>query len=240
MPSEEDFWKHAGCKGYLQPAIVDQAFQFADWKGSSGILSVPANDDVDSSNYSNDDDDGGAYTSLSLPSLDGFGSPTAATQGHSFICSCCSQSVEKSTLSAYAREIMNDFSQTSTGRQQQLRLSPNEHLAALMRAYEKTTEYTTATSYARYETLSTLVLFMINMGLFERALAYSEKLCLIAQQIYPHFHPQVSVFYLQHAKLLRYLYGEMNCKESNLYLEKAHQALRCSHDSTHDIFKMHF
>ena len=150
----------------------------------------------------------------------------------SLTCSSCKNIVQKSRLSSYAADIIRPF--------QMYKSLPSstpsmEKVDYLMTAYEKATSYTSIYSYCRYEILSSLCLELIGLGMFDRALPYSEDLCAITASIYPHKHPQVSIFYIQHAKLLRYLYGPMY-KDFHSFVKRASECLRISHPLCHSIF----
>ena len=163
----------------------------------------------------------------------------------SLTCSLCKNIVTKSTLSSHAAEIFNAFqkykhspSSSTAPSSPSTSTSSVENVKFLLLAYEKAQMYTTVTSYCRYEILSLLCLELINKSMFEKVLPLSETLCMLASSIYPHGHPQVSVFYLQHVKLLRYLYGDTH-KDISSYFKRALDGLSLSHPPSHDIFTSH-
>ena len=145
------------------------------------------------------------------------------------VCSYCSQLVTKTTLDEYAREIIiacDMLRYVSDG---------SEKIKALINAHQTILKYVSERSYARYEVLSSLCVYLISMGMFREALPFSENLCTLAQHLYPDSHPQVSIFNLQHAKLLRYVCGDSNA-ETSRFFEKAYSSLKHSHHSSHKIF----
>ena len=207
IASEEEYWLHQGCKGYLKQSSAASTSQFTSWRAQE----TPT---------SKDDADDMLTTLLPLPSR----------KDKILVCTCCSEVVHKSTLDGYGREISRSFEAS------RFENNSSEKLAAMLEAYEKTVKYITDGSYAQYEILSALCMHLLSMGMFREALVYSQKLCSVAYGLYPDGHPQVSIFNLQHAKLLRYLYGDSNSVDAVRYFEKAYNSLKNSHHPTHRIF----
>ena len=218
IPTEKDFWKcqNSPCNGCLSEMLeIDLVTQFTERRGNASQNQI----------------------GTALEEYSGILSvPTIAN--NSLACSLCKNNVQKSVLLCYANDIVNAFQRyksISSSSSSSMTSSSMDKVNSLLVAYEKAKLYTTNTSYCLYEILSSLCLELLSMGMFDKLLPYSETLCALASSIYPYRHPQVSVFYLQHAKLLRYLYG-FGHKDFNSFFERASSYLRISHPSCHDIF----
>ena len=218
LPNEKDFWacQNSSCKGHLSVVCAaDLVVQFTKRHENS---------------YQNP-------SSIAFEESCGIVSvPTIAN--NSLTCSSCKETVHKSILLSHALEIIHAFQIYKSASSPSPSIQPSssmEKVNCLLKAYEKAKAYTTATSYCRYEILSSLCLELIGMHTFDRLLPYSEELCALASSIYPYRHPQVSVFYLQHTKLLKYLYGYKH-KDFHRFFERAKNCLQISHPSCHDIF----